>query len=102
MIQDGGQVIVAEPARDRGQPERLIHGRSAGDGGELDRAGHLGPDPLRPGGGGFGQPPGRARAQAQERFLGCRPRPRPGLARAVPGRVAGVMLIDDPRAARSG
>jgi len=61
---------------------------------------HLGPDALGACGGGLGQPPGRALAQVQERFLSCRPRPGTRLARAVAARMIRVMLIADPRVTR--
>jgi hypothetical protein len=102
MIEDGGQIAVAEPACDRGQAQRLVDTVSADNGGELDRAGHLRPDPLRSGGGGLGQPPGRARTEVQECFLSRRPGARPGLARSVAWWVMRVMLAGDPRAARRG
>jgi hypothetical protein len=68
---------------------------SADDRGELDRAGHLGPDPLRARGRGLGQPPARDVADGQEPGLGLGPRPGPGLARPVPAGMMRVVLSQD-------
>ena len=73
----------------------------ADHGGQLDRAGHLGPDPAGAGGGRLGEPPLRPVADGQERGLGLGPGPRPGLARPVPAGVVRVVLVEDPRAARA-
>ena len=68
--------------------------RSAPDhGGQLDRPGHLRPDPDRAGGGGLDQPPPGAVADAEERGLGFGARPWPGLARPVAARVVRVVLV---------
>ena len=102
VVDYGGQVIVGEPAGDRRQPESMVDLCGADHGGELDCAGHLGADPLRPGCAASHQPPGRALAQRQERDLPGGPGPGAGLPRPVPGRAARVMLIADPRVTRRG
>ena len=59
----------AEPARGRGLPERAVHHGGAVQPGQLDRLGHLGPDPRAARGGGLGQPQRRAVTERQERRL---------------------------------
>ena len=53
----------------RGDTERGIHLRASGQGGELDRRGHLGPHPHRPRGGRLDQPRLGSRPEREERGL---------------------------------
>ena len=68
--QDGGQVAVAEPARGGGLAQRAVHRGGIVQRGQLDRLGHLGPDPRAARGGGLGQPQPRPVTEGQELFLG--------------------------------
>ena len=69
---DGQQVTIGEPAGQRRGAQRGIDGGRPGQRGQLDRLGHLRPDPGRARGGGLGQPGPGAVADRQERFLSGR------------------------------
>jgi hypothetical protein len=56
VVQDRGEVILGEPARDSGQAQRLVDLLGAQRAGQLDSLGHLGADPSGAGGAGLGQP----------------------------------------------
>lgn len=72
VAHDGEQVLTGEPVGGGGHPERGVDLGAPGQGGELDRGGHLRPHPHphRARGGGLDQPGLRARAEGQERLLG--------------------------------
>ena len=72
------QVALGEAARGGRDAQRRVDGLGADQGGELDRGGHLRPDPHRAGRGGLDQPLLGARPQGEERrpprrcvALGC-------------------------------
>ena len=69
MVEDRGQVAVGEPAGHRGQPESLVDGVDADEGGQLDGPGHLRADPLGADRGGLDQPAFGAVTQRQEGAL---------------------------------
>src|SRR5439155_2231040 len=77
VVQDRAEVGLVEPAGRGGQPQRLIDLGRAEDGGELDRAGHLGPHPGGAGRGGLDEPRLRAVADVEEVRLGLGTRPGP-------------------------
>ena len=103
VVHDREQVALGEPARGGGDTQRGVDRFGPDQGGELERGGHLRPDPLRPDGGGLDQPGMRARPQREERLLldvaaalGLRrPRGPVGLLGVV-----GVVGQVDPRVAR--
>ena len=100
MGQDGVQVLLAEPARGGGLPQRPVHVRGRVQHGQLDGAGHLGPDPAGSGGGGLGQPQPGAVADGQE--LRLRPGAGPRRPSRGPGGRGRVVRVVDAGAARGG
>ena len=54
VVEDRGEIPVAEPARRRGHGQCLIDPSGAEDVGEFDCPGHLVADPDDPSGGGLG------------------------------------------------
>ena len=100
MGQDGVEVMLAEPARGGGLPQARSTSAARVQRGQLDGAGHLGPDPAGPGGGGLGQPQPGAVTDGQElRFCLC---PGPRRPPCGPGRRGRVVRVLDAGAARGG
>ncbi|SCF95411.1 hypothetical protein [Streptomyces sp. Ncost-T10-10d] len=100
VSQDREQVVVGEaPGRGR-QAEGLIDSAVAQDGGQLDRAGHLGADTDRPDGSGLLEPAPGPGADAHGRDPRFRAGPQPRLVEAAAVRVVGVVRVDDLRSTR--
>jgi hypothetical protein len=91
VFEDGGEVVLAEAAVDRGVPECAVDLAGAEQFRGGDRAGHLHPNPAGVRGGGLGQPQPRPIAEGEEvglrlaSWLGSSPPliPRPGRAAAT-------------------
>src|SRR5512139_3555003 len=95
VIQDRTEIVFIEAARSRGQAEGLVHLAGAHDRGELDSAGHLGPNPGRSGGGGLDEPLPGAVADGQKVVLGLGARAWAGWPGMVAAWVVGVVLVED-------
>ncbi|WP_426502606.1 hypothetical protein ACPPVO_33865 [Dactylosporangium sp. McL0621] len=80
LVEDRYEVVVGEPAGDRGQPEGLVDRARAERGKQLDGLVHLRLDPGRATGASLDQPPAGAFTQSEERNLLRRSGPwsRPG------------------------
>ena len=102
VVQDRAEVVFVEAAGRGGQTQRLVNLCRTEDGGELDRAGHLGPDPGGAGGGGLDQPLVRPVADGQEVGLGLGVRPGSGWAGMVAAGMVRVVLVEDARVSRGG
>src|SRR6266536_6166326 len=102
VVQDRGEVVLGEPARDGGQAQRLVDLPGAEDTGQLDGLGHLGADPGGAGGAGLDQPAVRTLAEPKEGDLlgGAWS----GLGRVDPAAagMVGVVLVGDARSAWRG
>jgi len=98
--QHRGQIAVAEPARGLGQPERPLHRGGIVERGQLDRFGHLDPDPGAARGSGLGQPEHRPVTEGQKPFLRTSFRARRTPQRAL--RLRREMRVGDARAAGGG
>ena len=100
-VQDRAEVVFVEPAGSRRQAQRLVDLALAEDGGELDRPGHLRPDPGGAGRGGLDQPAVSAVADVQEVGLGLGARPWPWRSGVITARVVGIVLVHDARMAET-
>ena len=69
VVHDREQVTLGEPSRGRGDTQRGVDRFGADQGGQLERGGHLRPDPLRADGGGLDQPRVRTGPEREERLL---------------------------------
>ena len=95
VVEDRGQVTVAEAPGHRGEPEGLLDPGRPDQRRQLDGVGHLGPHPGGADGGGLHQPAGGALAQGAEGDLGLGLGPdlrRPG---TVAAGMVGIVLVED-------
>ena len=102
MVQDRGEVVLGEPARDGGQAQRLVDLPGAEDTGQLNGLGHLGADPGGAGGAGLDQPAVRTLAEPKEGDLLNGAWSGLGRVDMAAAGMVGVVLVGDARSAWRG